>query len=64
MVEKIIDISVINVGEIDGRAYMNKRDMGRIGVDDFDIIQLINEFEDSCAVQVLENDEVEVESIA
>jgi len=64
MVEKIIDISVMNVGEIDGRAYMNKRDMGRIGVDDFDIIQLINEFEDSCAVQVLENDEVEVETIA
>ncbi len=64
MVEKIIDISVINVGEIDGRAYLNKRDMERIGVDDFDIIQLINEFEDSCAVQVLENDEVEVETIA
>lgn len=64
MVEKIIDISVINVGEIDGRSYLNKRDMERIGVDDFDIIQLINEFEDSCAVQVLENDEVEVETIA
>ncbi|NHJ46207.1 MAG: VWA domain-containing protein [Asgard group archaeon] len=64
MVEKIIDVSVINVGEIDGRAYMNKRDMDRLGVDDFDILQLINEFEDSCAVQVLENDEVEVESIA
>ncbi|NHJ85421.1 MAG: VWA domain-containing protein [Asgard group archaeon] len=64
MVEKIIDISVINVGEIDGRAYMNKRDMERISVDDFDIIQLINEFEDSCAVQVLENDEVEVDTVA
>ena len=64
MVEKIIDISVINVGEIDGRAYMNKRDMDRIGVDDFDIIQLINEFEDSCAVQLLENDEVEVDTVA
>ncbi|HUT80907.1 MAG TPA: VWA domain-containing protein [Candidatus Bathyarchaeia archaeon] len=64
MVEKIIDVSVINVGEIDGRAYMNKRDMTRLGVDDFDIIQLINEFEDSCAVQVLENDEVEAETIA
>jgi len=64
MVEKIIDLSVINVGEIDGRAYMNKRDMDRLGVDDFDIIQLINEFEDSCAVQVLENDEVESETIA
>ncbi|HUU79377.1 MAG TPA: VWA domain-containing protein [candidate division Zixibacteria bacterium] len=64
MVEKIIDISVMNVGEIDGRAYMNKRDMDRLGVDDFDIIQLINEFEDSCAVQVLENDEVEVDTIA
>lgn len=64
MVEKIIDISVMNVGEIDGRAYMNKRDMDRIGVDDFDIIQLINEFEDSCAVQVLENDEVEADTVA
>jgi uncharacterized protein YegL len=64
MAEKIIDISVINVGEIDGRAYMHKDDMKRIGVDDFDIIQLINEFEDSCAVQVLENDEVETETIA
>ncbi len=64
MVEKIIDLSVINVGEIDGRAYMNKRDMNRLGVDDFDIIQLINEFEDSCAVQVLENDEVESDTIA
>ncbi len=64
MTEKIIDVSVINVGEIDGRSYMNKRDMSRLGVDDFDIIQLINEFEDSCAVQVLENDEVEAETIA
>lgn len=64
MPEKIIDISVMNVGEIDGRAYLNKRDMEKIGVDDFDIIQLINEFEDSCAVQVLEQDEVEVNTIA
>ncbi|MEA2071442.1 MAG: VWA domain-containing protein [Asgard group archaeon] len=64
MPDKIIDISVINVGEIDGRAYMNKADMDRLGVDDFDIIQLINEFEDSCAVQVLENDEVDIDTIA
>lgn len=48
-----LKLEVVNAGAADGRAFMNPNDMKQLGVDDFDIIVFINEYEDWGAVQVL-----------
>ncbi len=52
-----IKLEVVNAGAVDGRAFMNPNDMKQLGVDDFDVIVFINEYEDWGAVQVLSKDE-------
>jgi hypothetical protein len=56
--------AVVNVGNIDGRAYLHPKDLRSLNLDAFDYIQLKNEFEDWGACQVLASEEVEIGSIA
>ncbi len=55
---------VVNVGSIDGRAYLHPKDLESANIDPFDYVQFTNEFEDWGACQVLASDEVEQGSIA
>ncbi len=53
-----LKLEVINGGSaLDGRAYLHKESMDALGLDDFDVIQLINEYEDFGACQVIGNSE-------
>ena len=58
------EFSVVNVGKIEGRAYMNPSDMEELSIEEFDFIKIINEFEDFAGVQVLSSEEVEKGTIA
>ncbi|MEM3464846.1 MAG: hypothetical protein QW566_00080, partial [Candidatus Jordarchaeales archaeon] len=48
-----LKLEVVNAGAADGRAFMNPNDMKQLGVDDFDVVVFINEYEDWGAVQVV-----------
>lgn len=55
---------VVNVGSVDGRAYLHPKDLQSLSLDPFDYIQLKNEFEDWGACQILASDEVETGTVA
>ncbi|MHA2369803.1 MAG: hypothetical protein ACXADX_13375 [Candidatus Hodarchaeales archaeon] len=55
---------VVNVGSIDGRAYLHPEDLKSLDIDPFDYLQLKNEFEDWGACQILSSEEVERGTIA
>nr|MDO8062637.1 VWA domain-containing protein [Candidatus Freyrarchaeum guaymaensis]HDO80675.1 VWA domain-containing protein [Candidatus Bathyarchaeota archaeon] len=52
-----VKLEVVNAGAADGRAFMNKNDMNQLGVDDFDVVVFINEYEDWGAVQVMSRED-------
>ena len=56
--------TVIDVGNIEGRAYLGNADLEMLGLDAFDYVNLISEYEDFGGVQILDSDEVEVGTIA
>ena len=58
------ELVVVNVGNIDGRAYLHPKDLDSLQIDQFDYVQLKNEFEDWGACQVIASDEVELGTIA
>ena len=58
------EFSVVNVGKIEGRAYMHPSDMEKLSIEEFDFIKIINEFEDFAGVQILSSEEVEKGTIA
>ncbi|MHA1731258.1 MAG: VWA domain-containing protein [Promethearchaeota archaeon] len=47
-----IQLELVDGGSIDGRGFMSEADMNKLGVDDFDVVLFLNEFEDSGACQV------------
>ena len=58
------ELTIVNVGKIEGRAYMHPSDISNIGIEEFDYIKIVNEFEDFGGVQILASDEVEEGTIA
>ena len=57
-------LTVVNVGNIEGRAYMHPEDITSVGVEEFDYLKLTTEWEDWGAAQILSSDEVELGTIA
>jgi uncharacterized protein YegL len=55
---------VVNVGNIEGRAYMHPANIEEVGIEEFDFIIMKTEYEDWGAVQILSSDEVERGTIA
>ena len=58
------EMVVIDAGNLEGRAFMNPADMKELGIDEFDYVQIVSEYEDWGAVQVLSSDEIEAGTIA
>jgi len=58
------EFTTVNVGKIEGRAYMHPADMEKLNIEEFDFVKIVNEFEDFGGVQVLASDEVESNTIA
>lgn len=56
--------NVVNVGSIEGRAYMHPSDISNVGVEEFDFVKITTEWEDWGAVQILSSDEVAKGTIA
>ncbi|MHA2239550.1 MAG: hypothetical protein ACXAB2_14475, partial [Candidatus Hodarchaeales archaeon] len=59
-----IALNVVNVGNIEGRSYLNPEDIERLGINEFDYVKMVTEWEDWGAVQILSSDEVELGTIA
>ena len=57
-------MNVVNVGNIEGRAYLHPEDIEKLEIDEFDYVKIVTEWEDWGAVQILSSDEVEVGTIA
>jgi len=57
-------LTVVNVGDIEGRAYMHPADISALGIEEFDFVVFKNEFEDWGGVQILSSDEVDANTIA
>jgi uncharacterized protein YegL len=57
-------LSIVNAGDIDGRAYLNQQDLTGLGIEEFDYVRLQNEYEDWAGVQILTSDEVDQGFIA
>ncbi|MHA2307267.1 MAG: hypothetical protein ACXACU_17955, partial [Candidatus Hodarchaeales archaeon] len=57
-------LTVVNVGNIEGRAYMHPINIEMIEIEEFDYVKVTTEWEDWGAVQILSSDEVEEGSIA
>ncbi|MHA2296646.1 MAG: vWA domain-containing protein [Candidatus Hodarchaeales archaeon] len=57
-------LTVVDVGDIEGRAYLNTVDIENLGIDEFDFIIFSTEFEDWGGVQILSSDEVDEGTIA
>lgn len=60
----MVNLQIVNVGSIEGRAYMNPTDISKVGVEEFDYVKFASEWEDWGAVQILSSDEVEVGTLA
>lgn len=58
------EFTVVDVGDIEGRAYMNDQDIAALGIEEFDFVIFKNEFEDWGGVQILVSDEVDTGTIA
>ena len=59
-----IPLHVVNVGNIEGRAYLHPEDIEKLEISEFDYIKMVTEWEDWGAVQILSSDEVELNKIA
>ncbi|MHA1946843.1 MAG: VWA domain-containing protein [Candidatus Hodarchaeales archaeon] len=59
-----IPLHVVNVGNIEGRAYLHPEDIEKLEISEFDYIKMVTEWEDWGAVQILSSDEVELNTIA
>ncbi|MHA1207240.1 MAG: hypothetical protein ACTSSO_06695, partial [Candidatus Hodarchaeales archaeon] len=59
-----IPLNVVNVGSIEGRAYLHPEDIEKLEISEFDYIKMVTEWEDWGAVQILSSDEVELGTIA
>ena len=57
-------LTIINAGNIDGRAYLNSNDLGSFGLNDFDFVIIKNEYEDWAGIQIISSDEVDPGFIA
>ncbi len=57
-------LTVVNVGNIEGRAYLHPINIEKLGIEEFDYLKITSEWEDWGAVQILSSDEVEEETIA
>jgi uncharacterized protein YegL len=57
-------LNVVNVGNIEGRAYLHPDDIESLEINEFDYVKMVTEWEDWGAVQILSSDEVEVGTIA
>ena len=58
-------LTVVNVGQIEGRAYMHPANIDMIeNLEEFDYVKVTTEWEDWGAVQILSSDEVEEGTIA
>jgi uncharacterized protein YegL len=57
-------LSVVNVGNIEGRAYLHPADINALGIEEFDYVLFKNEYEDWGGVQILSSDEVDAGTIA
>lgn len=60
----MVKLNVVNVGNIEGRAYLHPNDISKIKVEEFDFVKITTEWEDWGAVQILSSDEVEEGTIA
>jgi uncharacterized protein YegL len=60
----MVKLMVVNVGNIEGRAYMHPANIEEVGIEEFDFIIMKTEYEDWGAVQILSSDEVERGTIA
>ncbi len=60
----MVNLKVVNVGNIEGRCYLHPADISSIGVEEFDFIKITTEFLDWGAVQILASDEVSRGTIA
>ncbi|PWI47442.1 hypothetical protein CEE45_11540 [Candidatus Heimdallarchaeota archaeon B3_Heim] len=59
-----ISLNVVNVGNIEGRAYLHTQDIEKLAINEFDYVKMVTEWEDWGAVQILSSDEVEQGTIA
>ncbi|MHA1975403.1 MAG: VWA domain-containing protein [Candidatus Hodarchaeales archaeon] len=59
-----IPLNVVNVGNIEGRAYIHTQDIEKLAINEFDYVKMVTEWEDWGAVQILSSDEVEQGTIA
>ncbi|NIU87680.1 MAG: hypothetical protein GWN56_10485, partial [Nitrosopumilaceae archaeon] len=57
-------LNVVNVGNIEGRAYLHPDDIELLSINEFDYVKMVTEWEDWGAVQILSSDEVEKGTIA
>ncbi|MHA2224333.1 MAG: hypothetical protein ACXAC8_03975 [Candidatus Hodarchaeales archaeon] len=57
-------LTVVNVGNIEGRAYMHPSDISGVNAEEFDFVKISTEWEDWGAVQILSSDEVSEGTIA
>ncbi|MFW9930632.1 MAG: VWA domain-containing protein [Candidatus Thorarchaeota archaeon] len=57
-------LSIINAGNIEGRAYLNAENLSELGLEEFDYVIIQNEYEDWAGVQILASDEVDPGFIA
>ncbi|MFW9904100.1 MAG: VWA domain-containing protein [Candidatus Thorarchaeota archaeon] len=60
----MVKLNVVNVGKIEGRAYLHPSDISSVGVEEFDFVKISTEWEDWGAVQILSSDEVAKGTIA
>ncbi len=54
-----LKLQIMDGGASDGRGLLSQTDMNTLGLDDFDVVMFLNEFEDFGACQVISSDTVE-----
>ncbi|HKZ40726.1 MAG TPA: VWA domain-containing protein, partial [Candidatus Hodarchaeales archaeon] len=59
-----VRLKLVNAGNIDGRAYLNKQDLEKHNIEEFDYIRIQNEYSDWAGAQCLASDEVDSGFIA
>ncbi len=59
-----MELTVVNVGNIEGRAYLHPSNIEKLEIEEFDYVKITSEWEDWGAVQILSSDEVEEGTIA
>ena len=57
-------LTIVNAGDIDGRAYLNQQDLEAFDLEEFDYIRIQTEYEDWAGVQILASEDVDSGYIA